>query len=146
MKIPLKKQLKRTTKTAKETANFAAELLEKFGPGCTWLLSGDLGSGKTIFVKGLGKALNLNEAKIKSPTFMFRADHGPLAHYDLYRLDKPDELLFEQINEDISSGKTVAIEWPEIFVRAHKNFLNGIKVSFTHKSAAERQIVLIPPF
>jgi len=138
----MKSLLKRTTKTAKETADFAGELLKEFGHGRIWLLSGDLGCGKTIFVKGLGKALGISEAKIKSPTFTFRADHGLLAHYDLYRLDKPDELLFEQINEDILSGKTVAIEWPEIFVRAHKNFLKGIRISFIHKSSKERQITV----
>ncbi|MFA5855106.1 MAG: tRNA (adenosine(37)-N6)-threonylcarbamoyltransferase complex ATPase subunit type 1 TsaE [Candidatus Gracilibacteria bacterium] len=143
MKRPAKKTLKRTTETAKETADFAGELLKEFGHGCIWLLSGDLGSGKTIFVKGLGKALCIDETKIKSPTFTFRADHGILAHYDLYRLEKPDELLFEQINEDILSGKTVAIEWPEIFLHACP--AKVVKISFTHKSSKERQITVTPP-
>lgn len=84
-------------------------------PGLTVLLSGDLGAGKTVFVKGVGDALGL--AAVRSPSFTlineYRSERLILAHADLYRLDEDgaDELGLE---EYAGSGDAVLIvEWPE---------------------------------
>lgn len=84
-------------------------------PGLTVLLSGDLGAGKTVFVKGVGDALGL--AAVRSPSFTlineYRSERLILAHADLYRLDEDgaDELGLE---EYAGSGDVVLIvEWPE---------------------------------
>ena len=84
-------------------------------PGLTVLLSGDLGAGKTVFVKGVGDALGLET--VRSPSFTlineYRSERLILAHADLYRLDEDgaDELGLE---EYAGSGDAVLIvEWPE---------------------------------
>ena len=84
-------------------------------PGLTVLLSGDLGAGKTVFVKGVGDALGLEA--VRSPSFTlineYRSERLILAHADLYRLDEDgaEELGLE---EYAGSGDAVLIvEWPE---------------------------------
>ena len=84
-------------------------------PGVTVLLSGDLGAGKTAFVKGVGDALGLT--CVRSPSFTlineYRAERFLLAHADLYRLDEDgaEELGLE---EYAGAGDAVLmVEWPE---------------------------------
>lgn len=86
------------------------------GPGAVISLFGELGSGKTFFVKALGAFLGISE-EIDSPSFvLFKEYHCgrfPLYHLDLYRLTEEDELLDLGLLDMIESGITV-IEWPEI--------------------------------
>lgn len=81
-------------------------------------LNGDLGAGKTIFVKGVGMGLGLAADSITSPTFAIINEYQgryPLYHFDLYRLD--DALELEQIGyEDYFYGQGVsAVEWGNLF-------------------------------
>lgn len=81
-------------------------------------LVGDVGAGKTTFVKGLAKGLGIDEA-IQSPTFtinrMYETSGGlRLAHYDFYRLNEPG-IMQQELVEDINDSKTVTvIEWAAI--------------------------------
>lgn len=81
-------------------------------------LFGDLGSGKTAFVKGMAKALGIDHYTVKSPTYAFVREYahqkGILCHIDLYRLEKPDDILFSQIDEMIrKKDALVVIEWAD---------------------------------
>ena len=81
-------------------------------------LFGDLGSGKTVFVKGIAKALGIEDYSIKSPTYTFIREYphkkGRLVHIDLYRLETPDDILLKQIEEFYSDPSTlVVIEWAD---------------------------------
>jgi len=103
---------------AAATQSLGAVLGQVISAGTVLLLNGDLGSGKTTFVQGLGAALGVQEP-IVSPTFTlineYPAARIPFYHFDLYRL-QPDEaaaLYLEGYwNGDYPSG-VVAIEWAE---------------------------------
>jgi tRNA threonylcarbamoyladenosine biosynthesis protein TsaE len=88
----------------------------KAQPG-TILLYGDLGAGKTAFVRGLVAATGGNPQDVSSPTFVLMQEYAgniTVYHVDLYRL-RPEEVLdFEpQIHDLIDSGGVVAIEWAD---------------------------------
>lgn len=88
-------------------------------------LKGDLGSGKTQFVKGLASALGI-KAVVISPTFLLRKDYrfqygsrsARLVHLDLYRLKTPDDLKSVDL-EEIAGGRNslLAIEWPRLIAK-----------------------------
>lgn len=135
--------MKKRTRNPKETQKLAVDLLKEHEAIPLWLLYGDLGAGKTTFVKGLGEALGLDASQIKSPTFTFVSEFEPLVHYDLYRLDALDDLTLELLREHLDSGKRVVIEWPEKI----ENLLTvpRLKIYFTHEGGDERGIEIIPP-
>ena len=130
--------MKRKTKNARETKALAKQILKNHPNHKIWLLYGDLGAGKTTFVKGLGRALGLRESQIKSPTFTFVVEFEPLIHYDLYRLDALDDLTLELLNEHLATGKRVVIEWPEK-IESHLTFPH-LKIRFSHEGGDQRSI------
>ncbi|MEK9132353.1 MAG: tRNA (adenosine(37)-N6)-threonylcarbamoyltransferase complex ATPase subunit type 1 TsaE [Patescibacteria group bacterium] len=92
---------------------------EKLGKGLKnglICLFGDLGSGKTTFVRGLAKGLGI-KSRIQSPTFTYQRVHfgtKKLYHFDCYRISKPDELLFQDLVEAFGRGDgVVVVEWAE---------------------------------
>ncbi len=109
--------MKRTiiSNSPEETFYIASEFGKELSPDSVIALRGELGSGKTIFTKGLAEGLGINE-DITSPTFsLMEAYEGkiPLYHFDLYRIEDINEfthLKFEDYWED--HGISV-IEWPE---------------------------------
>ena len=76
---------------------------------------GDLGAGKTVFVRGLASVLSPG-SRVKSPTYTlvneYRKGKKPLFHFDLYRVENPDELDGFGFDEYLSSGNFIA-EWSE---------------------------------
>lgn len=106
-----------TTISEQETADLAAKILENLNQNVICLF-GDLGSGKTVFVKGLAKALGIDNYSVKSPTYTFIREYihskGKIYHVDLYRLEEPDEILFTQIEEAAAQKNAiVVIEWAQ---------------------------------
>ena len=101
----------------KETYEFGKKLGEKCRGGEIFLLNGDLGVGKTVFSKGLGKGLGIEEP-ISSPTFtilsIYESGRLPLYHLDVYRIADIEEM--EEIGyEDCFYGEGVClIEWAEM--------------------------------
>ncbi len=105
-----------TTESAAETEAIAAELAAGLRPGDVVLVSGDLGAGKTTFVRGAAHALGV-EGPITSPTFTVGhryAGRVPVSHLDLYRLgslgDEDPGLLDDYLTADAVSF----VEWPEV--------------------------------
>lgn len=98
--------------TVKLARSFAACL--KIGD--ILFLSGGLGSGKTVFVKGLASGLGINPDNVSSPTFslinQYKGAKFYLYHVDLYRVDKADtlDLGLEELG---AADGILAIEWPE---------------------------------
>lgn len=100
----------------KETLSLARRLAEGLRPGCVLALIGPLGSGKTLFVKGLARGLGLSARVATSPTFTIIHEYDgqcPLFHVDLYRLDDPREVAELGLEEYFDREGVVALEWSE---------------------------------
>ncbi len=103
------------TSSPEETAAIGRRIGEACGPGTLLALVGDLGAGKTRFVKGLAAGLGAaREEEVTSPTFVLMNLHRgrlALAHFDLYRLETVDlaALGFHDFRQD----GVIAVEWAE---------------------------------
>jgi tRNA threonylcarbamoyladenosine biosynthesis protein TsaE len=103
------------TKSADDTQALGAEVGNLARPGDVVVLIGELGTGKTVFVKGMAKALGVADTVI-SPTFMLvRTYDGrlPLVHADAYRIDQPEEAVDLALTELLDEGAVAVIEWGE---------------------------------
>ena len=83
-----------TTENERGTSDAGEALAKKLRPGDVVALFGDLGAGKTAFVRGMAKGLGLS-CRVSSPTFTIVNEYlgpVPLFHFDMYRLKGPDEL------------------------------------------------------
>src|SRR5687767_2145797 len=104
-----------TSHSEHETFALGEQLAASLQRGAFVLLHGDLGAGKTAFVRGLAAGLGANPEDVSSPTFVLIQHYKgriPLVHVDLYRLERGaavDDLGLEEL----ASGAVVAIEWAE---------------------------------
>ena len=104
----------RTTHGARETAAVGEAVGSFLHPGDLVVLTGDLGAGKTTFVKGLARALGVQET-VTSPTFTIVQEYEgrvPLAHVDVYRLDRIQEL-HDFGFEELLDERVTVVEWGE---------------------------------
>ena len=104
------------TKSSDDTRALAGELAALARAGDVVLLLGELGAGKTQFVKGFGAALGVGEV-ITSPTFtLVRQYEGArlcLVHADAYRIDSAEEALDLGLSDALDDGAVVVVEWGE---------------------------------
>ena len=109
-----------TSSSEAETRAIAAALAPSLAPGAVILLSGDLGAGKTAFVRGLAEGLAVDPDEVTSPTFTlvheYRGGRLPLIHVDLYRLDRA-ELDEIGLDQDLAAKGVTAVEWSERLAR-----------------------------
>lgn len=101
------------SKSEDDTLAFAGKIGSELFCGAIILLTGNLGAGKTVFVKGLAKGLGY-EGLVKSPSYTIMNIYEaniPLIHFDLYRLNNSDEF-FEIGGDEYLGGKNIcAVEW-----------------------------------
>jgi len=110
------KILKVITHSEDETVALASKLVSFLRPGDIMVLTGKLGSGKTVFVRGLAQALGIDENLVNSPSFTIVNEYPgerPLYHFDLYRLEDPDELYEIGWDEYLSRSGLIVVEWGE---------------------------------
>jgi len=106
----------RVTRSEDETAGVARELAAALKAGDVILLSGNLGAGKTAFVRGLASGLGIDPGEVSSPTFTlvheYRGGRLTLYHADLYRLERiaTEDIGLEEMG--VADG-VLAIEWPD---------------------------------
>ena len=135
-------EYKITTKNEDETIELAQNFESEKFPNMVICLRGDLGSGKTIFTKGIADALGVTET-ITSPTFNIIKEYEgelPLYHMDVYRLNgKVDDLGLE---EYYKKGGVVVIEWADMI----EDFLPEERLDIKIKAVDEdvRVIKIIP--
>lgn len=129
------------TTSPEETEAIAGELAHNRLPELICLY-GDLGAGKTTFVRGLVKALKV-KARVQSPTFTYvRIYKGrpTIYHFDLYRTPINDPLIGEQLTEIIDrKDGLIVCEWPER-LEQYLPKKNRIDIFFTHGSEDNRTI------
>lgn len=109
--------MKTVVDSEKETAKLARDLAASLQKNEIILLHGTLGMGKTVFARSLIRALTQKqELNIPSPTFtllqIYETPDIPIYHFDLYRLETPEEIFDLGWEEAISDGITI-VEWPE---------------------------------
>ncbi|MBR4719781.1 MAG: tRNA (adenosine(37)-N6)-threonylcarbamoyltransferase complex ATPase subunit type 1 TsaE [Lachnospiraceae bacterium] len=105
------------TLSSEETYELGRELGKKAVPGEVYTLVGDLGTGKTVFAQGFAEGMGVREY-VNSPTFtilqIYEEGRMPLYHFDVYRIEEPEEM--EEIGyEDYFYSDGVAlIEWADL--------------------------------
>jgi len=107
------------TRSEAETVSLGRQLAERLTPGAVVLLYGNLGAGKTAFVRGLAEGLGASPGEVTSPTFTLIQEYAgptPLYHVDLYRLT-PAEADDLGLDELLAGDGVVAIEWADRLAR-----------------------------
>ncbi len=99
-----------------ETEQLGAELAARLSPGAVLAFTGDLGAGKTAFVRGLAHGLGFL-GRVTSPTITivneYEGGRLPLFHFDLYRLEGEDDLFSIGWEDYLSRGGVCVVEWSE---------------------------------
>src|SRR5687768_3006773 len=135
-------RVKHTSSSEADTRALAAALAPSLMPGAVILLSGDLGAGKTAFVRGLAEGLDLDADEVTSPTFTlvheYRGGRLPLIHVDLYRLDRA-ELDEIGLDQDLAAHGVTAVEWAE---RLTRGIADAIAVRITDDGGDHRTITI----
>ena len=102
------------TYSAEETFRLGEMTGGKLKPGTVVCLDGDLGVGKTVFVKGVAKGLGIKEPVV-SPTFTilqeYREGRIPLYHFDVYRIEDPEEMYEIGFDDYLYGDGVCLIEW-----------------------------------
>ena len=104
------------SKSPQETEALGQALVQKLAPGEVVAFSGDLGAGKTAFVRGMAQGLGITQ-RVTSPTFTivneYEGGRLPLFHFDMYRLHSAEELFDIGWEDFLSRGGVCAVEWSE---------------------------------
>ena len=134
------------SKSPEGTIAIAEQLAKQFKSGDIVFLRGELGAGKTVFMKGIAKALRVDPMNVSSPTFVLMNYYEglmPIYHFDLYSLEKPEELKSVQFDEYFYGDGISIVEWPQrLGPLAPQDYW---LVELTHKSENERDICISYP-
>ena len=103
------------TRTEAETEAVGARLAAALTPGAVIAMHGDMGAGKTVFVRGLARALGYT-GRVTSPTFTIVNEYlapTPVFHFDMYRLSDEDDLYGIGWDDYLTRGGICVVEWSE---------------------------------
>jgi tRNA threonylcarbamoyladenosine biosynthesis protein TsaE len=136
------KELSFLTKDADETALLGEKLAKIIKPSDLIFLQGDLGSGKTTFMRGFLRGLNFT-GKVKSPSYTLLEQYElelTINHFDLYRFKDQREWDDAGFNEFINSNDINVIEWPEKAVDVIP--ISDLTIFFAYLDDKKRNIVI----
>ena len=110
--------MKYVTKSPEETMGLGYKLGKKLKPGTLVALVGELGTGKTLFTKGIAKALGVKDYEhVNSPSYVivkeYRSKKAPLYHFDLYRVRSSHDLETVGYEEYFYSKGISVVEWAD---------------------------------
>lgn len=107
------------------------------------LLRGDLGSGKTVLVRGVAAALGVDRREVQSPTYALVHEHqgdaGFLVHADLYRLEA-GEVESLGFDEHLEQGALLAVEWPDRWLRPPRD---AVQVDVSRMKDGRRRLSIV---
>jgi tRNA threonylcarbamoyladenosine biosynthesis protein TsaE len=131
------------TRSPEETIDLGCTFAKKLKPGAVVALIGDLGSGKTVFTKGIAKALGVKEYRyVNSPSFVimkeYRSKAVPLFHFDLYRLDRAGDMETVGYEEYFYAKGISVIEWADRALEVLPK--EYIRVEFKHRGDDRRAV------
>lgn len=141
------------SKSEGETQKLGFNLGKSLQTGLLCLI-GELGGGKTTFVRGLAKGMGIR-SKIQSPTFTYQRVHKgkkKLYHFDFYRINGPDQLLINDLLEAYSNNDgIIVIEWaeklssffPETFEKSAKSAPTRKDIYFKYIDPNTREIKIV---
>ena len=108
--------MERYSSSVEETEALGRALAQRLAPGAVVAFTGDLGAGKTAFVRGMAQGLGIAQ-RVTSPTFTivneYEGGRLPLFHFDMYRLGSADELFHIGWEDYLRRGGVCAVEWSE---------------------------------
>ena len=132
-----------TSRSEQDTMELAENIESEKFPGMVICLDGELGSGKTVFVKGFAQSLGITE-NVTSPTFTIVKEYEngemPLYHMDVYRIEEADSTI--AFNDYFNSDGVTIIEWSELI--ADKLPEERLDIKFKVINENTRVLVLKP--
>lgn len=131
-----------SSKSTAETESIGEKAANYLTPGMVIAMRGDLGAGKTAFVRGLARGMGLR-ARVTSPTFAIVNEYLgeiPLYHFDMYRLTSSEDLFDIGWEDYIRSGGVCVVEWSEIVEDAIPE--DAVSVIIRHMGETEREITI----
>ena len=137
------KELSFFTKHFEETALLGEKLAKIASPGDLIFLQGDLGSGKTTFMRGFLRGLDFM-GKVKSPSYTLLEQYYlklTINHFDLYRFKDQNEWEDAGFNEFMNNTDVNVIEWPEKAINVIPQ--SDLTVGFSYKNEDSRNISII---
>jgi tRNA threonylcarbamoyladenosine biosynthesis protein TsaE len=136
-----------TSSGPSETEAIAAALAQRLAPGDIVLVSGELGAGKTTFVRGACRALGVT-GPVTSPTFTIaRRYEGsvPISHLDLYRLGNLEDEDPALLADELAGDRIAFVEWPEVGAPAGLEAERvAARVRLEHRGG-DRRLVSVDP-
>lgn len=130
------------TNSEKETEAAGERLGRRIPDGTVIAMYGDLGAGKTAFVRGLARGMGI-DARVSSPTFTIVNEYlgaRTLIHFDMYRLTSAEELFDIGWEDYIARGAVCAVEWSENVEDAF--FGDEMRLTIKKQSATQREIII----
>jgi len=134
-----------TTSSIEETLRAGEKYAAGLKPGDIVQLRGELGAGKTHFVKGVARFFRIPEEEVQSPTFSIVHEYSgriTIYHIDAYRLNRPEEALEFGLEEYLYGDGICLIEWPEKIAELLPDTSRVVEIS--HIDQKNRQIMIHP--
>ena len=136
-------QERHESRSERQTADIAGDLARRLPGGAVVLLFGDLGAGKTAFVRGFVEGVGIDPDEVSSPTFTIVQAYGGgrVQHVDLYRLEpaETDDLGLEELPD---GGALVCIEWAD---RLPRPAPGAVSVRILDRGGDTRELVIETP-
>lgn len=126
------------------TINLGKEFASKLSVGDVVCLEGDLGTGKTHFIKGIAEGLGIDASKVSSPTFNIVNEYTgeiPLYHFDCYRIEREEEMQEIGFDDYLFGDGISVIEWPSKISGLIPE--NAIKINMEHAGKSKRIIFIL---
>ena len=129
-----------------EMTELGKKMGEEAKPGDVFALNGDLGVGKTVFSKGMAKGLGIEDI-IVSPTFTIVCEYNkgrlPFYHFDVYRIEEPDEMLEVGFDEYIRGDGVSLIEWADNIKELLPKYSTNITIEKDYEKGTDYRKVII---